>query len=267
MSLYLYQCSPTHSGTVPGAKTRARWGRIGLPLQPALPGRPLIRLCLRQVTCAPPSAATAGCICHRPAAPARAFKYADRGRLGGGGRGRKAEEGGRERSGELRGEPQLRAQGTRCEGVSFPPPTPLPAGAPSPATPPPFSVCPPGACCFLFKGRNCASLGAPGALIYIFLCPALTLRSNGSLHGRPGARMPASKNSRQNPTRSSPCPGPRCPLGPVALSPFCLSFSFLVSLYSTHFFLSCPLFSHFPVSFFLLPSSYYSPPFLSQSVP
>lgn len=164
MSLYLYQRSPTRPRTAPGAETRACWGRIGLPLQPALPGRPLTRLRRRPVTCAPPAAATAGCICHRPAGPPararpRRFKYADRGRRGGGGRGRKGEEGGRERSRERRGETQPGAQGTRCEGVRFPPPTPLPAAAPSPAMPLPSAACPLGACCFLFKGLNCAALG------------------------------------------------------------------------------------------------------------
>lgn len=109
-----------------------------------------------------------------PPAPARPrrFKYADPGRRGGGGRGRKGEEGGRERSGERRGEPQPGTQGTRCESVRFPFPTPLPAAAPSPATPPPSAASPPGACCFSFKGRDCASLGALGALIYIFLYQA-----------------------------------------------------------------------------------------------
>lgn len=111
MSLYLYQLSPTRPGTAPGAETRERWGRISLPLQPALPGRFPTWLSLRPVTCAPPAAATAGCICHRPAGPPararpRRFKYADLSRRGGGGRGMKGEEGGRERSGERRGEPQ-----------------------------------------------------------------------------------------------------------------------------------------------------------------
>lgn len=136
----------------------------------------------------------------RPPAPARPrrFKYADRSRRGGGGRGRKGEEGGRERSGERRGEPQPRAQGTRCEVVRFPPPTPLPAAAPSPATPPPSAACPPGACCFLLKGRNCATLGARGALIYIFLSPARLSRNNLALSiPDPGN---ASASLRKNPT-------------------------------------------------------------------
>lgn len=155
MSLYLYQCSPTRPGTAPGAETCARWGRITLPLQPVLPLRPLTGLCRRPVTCAPPAAATAGCICHCPAGPPararpRRFKYADQGRQGGGGREREGEEGGRERSVERRwgGEPRLGAQGTRCEGVRFPPPTPLTTAAPSRATPSPSAACPPGACCF-----------------------------------------------------------------------------------------------------------------------
>lgn len=198
----------------------------------------------------------------RPPAPARPrrFKYADRSRRGGGGRGRKGEEGGRERSGERRGEPQPGAQGTRCEVVRFPPPTPLPAAAPSPATPPPSAACRSGACCFLLQGRNCATLAARGALIYIFLSPERSSQNNLALSTLDPGSASASleKNPHQNPTRSSPRPGPRCPLGSLALSPplFCLPFSFLVSLQSSHFFLSCPLFSHslhlFPLAFVLL---------------
>lgn len=68
-----------------------------------------------------------------------------------------------------RGQPQPGAPGTRCEGVSFPPPTSLPAAAPSPTTPPPSAACPLGACCFLFKKLNCGALQAQEALIYISL--------------------------------------------------------------------------------------------------
>ena len=133
MSLYLYQCSPTRPGTAPGAETCARWGRITLPLQPVLPLRPLTGLCRRPVTCAPPAAATAGCICHCPAGPPararpRRFKYADQGRQGGGGREREGEEGGRERSVERRwggGSPDTGHRGLGVRVLGSHPPHPL----------------------------------------------------------------------------------------------------------------------------------------------
>lgn len=61
--------------------------------------------------------------------------------------------------------------------------------------------------------------------------------------------MPASKHSRQKPSRSSPGPGSRCPLGPVAFS----SFSFLVplSVFSLVSPALSPLTFPFPFFFFL----------------
>lgn len=241
MSLYLYQLSPTRPGTAPGAETRARWGRISLPLQPALPGRSLTRLSRRPVTCAPPAAATAGCICRRPAGPPararpRRFKYADRSRRGGGGRGRKGEEGGRKRSREWRGEPQPGAQGTRCEVVRFPPPTPLPAAAPSPATPPPSAACRSGACCFLLQGRNCATLGARGALIYIFLSPARSSQNNLALSTLDPGSASASLGKKKKHTKTLPGAHPGQGLGAHSdLSPSLLLYSVSLSPSSSPF--------------------------------
>lgn len=137
--------------------------------------------------------------------------------------------------------------------MRVPPPTPLPAAAPSPVTPPPSSS-PPGACCFSFKARNCAALGEPGALIYIFLCPALTPSSNLALSTGDPERECQPQNTH---AKSLPGAHPARGLGAhSALSPSLLlpwpPFSLLTRLSGP---LSLPRFLFFP-SFLLL----YSPP-------
>lgn len=140
--------------------------------------------------------------------------------------------------------------------MRVPPPTPLPAAAPSPVTPPPSSS-PPGACCFLFKARNCAALGEPGALIYIFLCPALTPSSNLALSTADPERECQPQNTH---AKSLPGAHPARGLGAhSALSPSLLSPS-LSPFQSSHLSLRPSLLS---LSRFLFSSSFlllYSPP-------
>lgn len=123
MSLYLYQRSPTRPGTAAGAEARAHdwvgvrgWGDLasgarrlsrGAPRPRCAAGRSPVR---RRRPPLLGASATAR-LGRPPRVRPRGFKYADRGRRGGGGRGRRREEGGRERSGERRGEPQPRALG------------------------------------------------------------------------------------------------------------------------------------------------------------
>ena len=136
--------------------------------------------------------------------------------------------------------------------MRVPPPTPLPAAAPSPVTLPPSSS-PPGACCFSFKARNCAALGEPGALIYIFLCPALTPSSNLALPTGDPERECQPQNTH---AESLPGAHPARGLGAhSALSPSPLSPS-LSPFQSSHLSLRSSLPSPFPFS---LPPSYLTP--------
>ena len=102
------------------------------------------------------------------------------------------------------------------------------------------------------------SRGARSPDLHISLPGAHAEQKLGSLYCRPGARMPASKYSRQKPTRSSPGSGSRCPLGPVAFSslpPSLSPFSLLTCLSLRSSLLSLPRLL-FASSFLLL----YSPP-------
>lgn len=113
----------------------------------------------------------------------------------------------------------------------------------------------------MLRGRNCSTLGAHGALIYIFLSPARSSQNNLAL----STTDPGSASARLEKTYTKTLPGAHSGQGlgahsdllpSLLLSLFLSSFSFSASLQSSHFFLSRPLFSHslllFPLAFFLL---------------
>lgn len=180
---------------------------------------------------------------------------------GGGGRGRKGEGKEAESRG---GSPGPGALGTRCEGVRFPLSTPLPAAGPSPATPPPQQRASKELVASPSRGVI-AQLSGARSLIYIFLCQALSLQSNLALFTPDLGSASASlgKTHSKHPTRSSPGRGPRCPLGPVALSsPLSAPVSSFVSL-AAFSVLSLLVLISIPLScFFFSPSPTFLSPFL-----